>query len=190
MEFRCSAIGKLLQKKFIVVLVVLFPLCCLLSIGPVVSGRYFAIPIIVAFVLFIVAAIFISGPNAFALTDGKLRYRTTFTIKRWAGEKYGKTVRATLTVADLQKVELQQNALEKKRNLGRAIFYGQAKVDFAEEQDVLVEYAEKGYDVNDIKLPAKHAFGGIQNFDQFREEVNAQVKNAAVLYNDSYEVRG
>ena len=190
MEFACSAIGKLLQKKFIVVLVVLIPLFCLLSIGPVVSGRYFAIPIIVAFVLFIVAAIFISGPNAFALTDGKLRYRTTFTIKRWAGEKYGKTVRATLTVADLQKVELQQNALEKKRNLGRAIFYGQAKVDFAEEQDVLVEYAEKGYDVNDIKLPAKHAFGGIQNFDQFREEVNAQVKNAAVLYNDSYEVRG
>ena len=49
---------------------------------------------------------------------------------------------------------------------------------------------QKGYDVNDIKLPAKHAFGGIQNFDQFREEVNAQVKNAAVLYNDSYEVRG
>lgn len=190
MEFACSTIGKLLQKKFLIVLVALIPLCCLLSIGPVVSGKFFAIPIIVAFVLFIVVAIFTSGPNGFELIDGKLRYRTTFSLKRWAGEKYGKTVHSTLTVGDLQRVELYQNTLEKKRNLGRAIFYGQAKADFAEEQSVLVEYAEKGYDVNDIKLPTKHAFGGIKNFDQFREEVNAQVKNAAVLYNDSYEVRG
>ncbi len=189
MEFECSALGKLLQKKFIIVLVALIPLCCLLSIGPIVSGKYFAIPIIVAFVLFIVVAIFISGPNAFALTDGKLHYRTTFTIKRWAGEKYGKTVRATLTVADIQRVELYQNTLEKKFNVGRVICIGRAEPTFSEEQDVLVEYAEKGYDVNWVVLPAKHAFGGIQNFDQFREAVNAQVKNAVILFNDGYEVR-
>ena len=99
-------------------------------------------------------------------------------------------MRATLTVAPLQKVELHQNALEKKYNVGRVTFYGNSRPIFALEQDVLVEYAEKGYDVNDVKLPGKHTFSGVTDFENFRAEIHAQVKDAAILYNDRYEVRG
>ena len=190
MKVTCHPLAKLLQKRFALALIACVPLFCLLCIGPLISGTYFVIPIIAVLLLLFVVALMMSGAGSLELTEGTLRYQTTFTIKRWAGEKQGKSVRATLTVAPLQKVELHQNALEKKYNVGRVTFYGNTRPIFAPEQDVLVEYAEKGYDVNDVKLPGKHTFSGIQNFDQFREEVNAQVKNAAVLYNDSYEVRG
>ena len=189
MQVKCNPLGKILQKKFLVVPIALVPIFCLLCIGPLISGTYFAIPIIAILLLLFVVALMMSGAGSLELTEGTLRYQTTFTIKRWAGEKQGKSVRATLTVAPLQKVELHQNALEKKYNVGRVTFYGNARPIFALEQDVLAEYAEKGYDVNDVKLPGKHTFSGVTDFDRFRNEVNNQVQNAAVLYNDSYEVK-
>ncbi len=189
MQVKCNPLGKLLQKKFLVVPIALVPIFCLLCIGPIVSGTYFAIPIIAIFLLMFVAVLLLSGAGSFELTDGKLRYETAFTLERWAGEKNGKTVRATLTVANLQRVELYQNALEKKFNVGRAVFIGKADPSFLEEQDVLAEYAEKGYDVNWVKLPAKHEFSGVTDFERFRTEVNSQVQNAAILYNHSFEVK-
>ena len=189
MQVKCNPLGKLLQKKFLVIPIAFVPIFGLLCIGPIVSGTYFAIPIIAIGLLFFVVILLFSGVGSFELADGKLRYETSFSLKRWAGEKNGKTVRATLTVANLQKVELYQNELEKKFNMGRVAFIGKAEPSFLEEQDVLMEYAEKGYDVNWLKLPTKHEFSGIKNFDQFREEVNVQAKNAAVLYNDSYEAK-
>ena len=189
MQVKCNPLGKLLQKKFLVIPIAFVPIFGLLCIGPIVSGTYFAIPIMAVCLLFVVAVLLLSGVGSFELADGKLRYETAFSLKRWAGEKNGKTVRATLTVANLQKVELYQNALEKKFNMGRVVFIGKAEPSFSEEQDVLMEYAEKGYDVNWLKLPTKHEFSGVTDFDRFRNEVNNQVQNAAVLYNDSYEVK-
>ena len=189
MQAKCNPLGKLLQKKFLVIPIAFVPIFGLLCIGPIVSGTYFAIPIMAVCLLFVVAVLLLSGVGSFELADGKLRYETSFSLKRWAGEKNGKTVRATLTVANPQKVELYQNALEKKFNMGRVAFIGKAEPSFLEEQDVLMEYAEKGYDVNWLKLPTKHEFSGVTDFDRFRNEVNNQVQNAAVLYNDSYEVK-
>lgn len=189
MQVKCNPLGKLLQKKFLVIPIAFVPIFGLFCIGPIVSGTYFAIPIMAVCLLFVVAVLLLSGVGSFELADGKLRYETSFSLKRWAGEKNGKTVRATLTVANLQKVELYQNALEKKFNMGRVVFIGKAEPSFSEEQDVLMEYAEKGYDVNWLKLPTKHEFSGVTDFDRFRNEVNNQVQNAAVLYNDSYEVK-
>ena len=189
MKFTCHPLAKLLQKRFALALIACVPLFCLLCIGPLISGTYFAIPIIAILLLLFVVALMMSGVGSLELTDGTLRYQTTFTIKRWAGEKQGKSVRATLTVAPLQKVELHQNALEKTYNVGRVTFYGNTRPIFAPEQDVLVEYAEKGYDVNDVKLPGKHTFSGVTDFENFRAEIYNQIKDAAILYNDRYEVK-
>ena len=189
MTFKCSPFALLMQKRCIVSLIACLPIACVLCIGPIISGAYYAIPMIVLFLLLFVVILFLSGARPFELTDGKLEYETSFELRRWAGEKHGKTVRATLTVANIQRIEMHQSERERKHNVGNVTFFGKAVPSYAQTQDVLIEYAEKGYDVNDVMLPVKHTFRGVADFDRLRDEIHSQIKDAAVLYNDSYEVK-
>ena len=183
MQVKLNPLWNVFNKGVWVRLIVSAIFFCLFVWAAIYTGNFGSLVVVGVFLGgWNVVLLFLYYPSSFELREGTLSYCHSHSARMTFGSKNRKRIRTILTVNQIEAVELKQNALERVFNTGRVTFTGRCEVEF------LRNYSD--FYKNQVILPVYHTFYGIKKFDKFREEVNAQVKNAAVLYNDSYEVRG